>query len=80
MATLILEEGGNTRRFRLNQGKVTIGSGESCTLTIADDNVAEVHAELELLKDSATLRLKKGVMHSRWSCQHTYPPAKDVAS
>lgn len=62
MATLILEEGGNTRRFRLNQGKVTIGSGESCTLTIADDNVAEVHAELELLKDSATLRLKKGVM------------------
>ena len=33
MARLILEEGGERRAFRVNQGKLTIGSSEACTLT-----------------------------------------------
>lgn len=61
MARLILEEGGNTRRFNLKEGKVTIGSGEHCTLRLESEGVAEVHAELELAKGGATLRLRKGV-------------------
>lgn len=61
MATLILEEGGKTRRFNLKEGKITIGSGERCTLRLESSDVAEVHAELELAKGGATLRLRKGV-------------------
>ena len=45
MARLILEEDGQTRRFRLNEGKLTIGSGEAATLRCHSADVAEVHAE-----------------------------------
>jgi hypothetical protein len=61
MATLILEEGGATRRFNLKDGKVTIGSGENCTLRLESAEVAEIHAELEFAKGGATLRFRKGV-------------------
>ena len=61
MAKLILEEGGKRRRFRLNEGKLTIGSGEAATLTLESDDVAEVHAELEFRNGQATLTPRKGV-------------------
>ncbi|TDJ68533.1 MAG: hypothetical protein E2O39_13085 [Planctomycetota bacterium] len=61
MARLILEEGGNTRRFNLKEGKLTIGSGEHCTLRLESEDVAEIHAELEFAKGGATLRLRQGV-------------------
>ena len=47
MARLIVEEGGKARRFKLNPGTLTIGSGESATLTLESSELAEVHAELE---------------------------------
>lgn len=61
MATLIVEERGKRRRFRLKDGKLTVGSGAGCTLVLESDDVAEVHAELELARGSATLRLRRGV-------------------
>ncbi|MCP3916847.1 MAG: hypothetical protein GY711_14950 [bacterium] len=62
MARLILTEGDQRRRFRLNPGTLTIGSGETATLTLASDEVAEVHAELEYDGEQLVLRTKKGVM------------------
>ena len=62
MVRLILEEGGQRRAFKVNQGKLTIGSSESCTLTIASEDVAENHAELEIAGDVITLRPRKGVL------------------
>lgn len=61
MARLILEENGARRAFNLREGKLTIGSGESCSLTLASEDVAEVHAELELRGDVATLFPRAGV-------------------
>ena len=61
MARLIVEEGGRTRRFRLNEGTLTIGSGSAATLTLASADVAEVHAELEYRAGRAVLRPRPGV-------------------
>jgi len=61
MARLIVEEGGRTRRFRLNEGTLTIGSGGAATLTLASADVAEVHAELEYRAGRAVLRPRPGV-------------------
>jgi len=61
MARLILEEGGERRAFRVNDGKLSIGSGEKCSLTLASPDIAEVHAELEVKGDEVVLRPKPGV-------------------
>ena len=61
MARLILEEGGERRAFRFDQGKLTIGSGEACTLTLKSPDVAEVHCDLEFAGDKVTLRARAGV-------------------
>jgi hypothetical protein len=62
MARLILEENGKKRAFNLRDGKLSIGSGDSCTLTLESADIAEVHAELELRGDVATLIPRPGVM------------------
>jgi len=61
MARLILEEGGQRRAFRVRDGVMTIGSSESCTLTLVSEDVAEVHAELEIREGTLILRPKPGV-------------------
>ena len=61
MAKLILEEGGKRRRFRLNEGRMTIGSGDAATLTLTGDGVAEVHAELVFKDGEAVLVPRPGV-------------------
>jgi hypothetical protein len=61
MAKLIVEAGGATRRFKLGDGKLTLGSGEQATLTLDSQTLAEVHAELEVVGETVTLRVKKGV-------------------
>ena len=61
MARLIVEEGGKARRFKLNPGTLTIGSGESATLTLESSELAEVHAELEFDGERAVLRTRPGV-------------------
>lgn len=62
MARLILEEGGETRRFKLSQGKLTFGSGDKATLTLSAEDVAALHGQIEMGEDGAVLRVAKGVM------------------
>lgn len=62
MARLILDEGGNLRAFKLNDGRMTLGSGESCTLTLVSDEVADVHAELRVEDGVVTLVPRQGVL------------------
>ncbi len=61
MARLILEEGGQRRAFRVNDGKLSIGSGEKCTLKLTSPDVAEMHAELEVKGSELILRPMPGV-------------------
>ncbi|MAF64314.1 MAG: hypothetical protein CMJ84_01470 [Planctomycetes bacterium] len=61
MARLTLEEGGTHRAFKLNPGKITIGSAEACTLRLSSADVAEVHAELEITADATILTPRPGV-------------------
>lgn len=62
MVRLILEEDGNRRAFKVNPGKLSIGSGEGCTLTLSSPDVAEQHAELEVRDGDVVLKPKPGVM------------------
>jgi hypothetical protein len=62
MARLTLDENGATRRFKLNPGKLTIGSGDAATLRLTSANVAELHAELVFEAGVARLRPRPGVV------------------
>lgn len=62
MNRLILEEGGARRAFRVNKGKLSIGSGEGCTLKLASTDVAEVHAELVVDEQGVLLQPRPGVL------------------
>ena len=61
MVRLILEEGGNKRAFKLNDGTLTIGSADSCSLTLESDDVAGEHAELVIESGEVTLKPRAGV-------------------
>ena len=61
MARLILEEGGAKRAFRFQEGKLTIGSGEGCTLTLSSPDIAEIHCDLEFGEGRVVLRARPGV-------------------
>ena len=58
---LILEENGETRRFKLNQGTLTVGSGENCTLKVTSEDVADVHLELRVDGEDVVVIPRKGV-------------------
>lgn len=62
MARLILDENGKLRTFKLNNGRMTLGSGEGCTLRLQSEDVADVHAELRVEDGVITLVPKKGVL------------------
>jgi len=61
MAKLIVEEGGKRRRFRLNPGKLTIGSGEEATLRLTSEGVARIHATLIFKDGVVTIEPEAGV-------------------
>ncbi len=61
MARLILEEGGAKRAFRFQEGKLTIGTGEACTLTLTSPDIAEIHCDLEFGEGRVVLRARPGV-------------------
>ncbi len=61
MVRLILEEGGNKRAFKLNDGTLTIGSADSCSLTLESDDVAGEHAELVIEAGEVILKPRPGV-------------------
>ncbi len=56
MAILILEEGDTRRRFRLNEGRITLGSAADCALCLTASDVAAQH--LEIICDGADVRIK----------------------
>lgn len=58
---LILEENGETRRFKLNQGTLTVGSGENCTLKVKSADVADVHLEIRVEGEDVVIVPRKGV-------------------
>ena len=60
MARLIVVAGGTTRRFKLGDGKLTLGSGEEANLTLESEDLAEVHADLEVSGDTVTVATRKG--------------------
>jgi len=60
MAKLILEEAGARRAFRFKEGKLTIGSGEGCTLTLESPGVEELHATLVIKGGRAVLSTAAG--------------------
>lgn len=62
MARLILDENGKRRAFKLNNGRLSVGSGESNALTLSSPDVAEVHAELRIDDGVVTLVPKAGVL------------------
>jgi hypothetical protein len=62
MARLILEEDGKRRAFNLNDGCLTVGSGESSALTLSSPDVADVHAELRVEDGVVTLVPCPGVL------------------
>jgi len=62
MARLILDENGKRRAFKLNDGRLSVGSGPDNALTLSSPDVAEVHAELHIENGSVTLVPKAGVM------------------
>ncbi len=60
---MILEEAGKKRAFKVNQGKLTIGSGDDAVLRLESAGVAEKHAELEISAEGeVVLRPFPGVM------------------
>lgn len=62
MARLTLDENGAKRRFKLNPGKLTIGSGDGATLRLASPQVADLHAELLFEAGVARIRPRPGVI------------------
>ena len=83
MARLIVESGDSRKAYSLKSGKVTVGSGEGCSLSFPESDLAEVHAELECSPDEVVLRLKKGVQAARAGGrsvqgEHTFAHGKPV--
>lgn len=62
MARLIVRENGESRTYRLGEGRLSIGSGEAARLRLVSPDVAEVHAELEFVGGRIHLRARPGVL------------------
>ncbi len=57
---LIVEDGGKKRTFKVTPGKLSIGSGVNAQLKLSGESIAEDHAELEILEESAILHVRPG--------------------
>jgi hypothetical protein len=62
MVKLMVEEGGVQRAFRLGDGLLTVGSGESARLALASPGIAAVHCELEIAGEEVRVRPMPGVL------------------
>ncbi len=60
MVRLIVQSGEGTRRFKLGEGKLTLGSGERATLTVESDVLEEVHAVIEVTEEEVRLTARPG--------------------
>jgi len=57
MARLIVDEGGQARRYRLKDGRLSIGSGEAASLSLSASGLEELHAYLTIRGQEATLEI-----------------------
>tara|TARA_R110002126_G_scaffold6872_10_gene34746 strand:+ start:12821 stop:14296 length:1476 start_codon:yes stop_codon:yes gene_type:complete len=76
MAQLIVEHAGETRRFRLNPGRLSIGSGEQAVLSLDAPDLAEIHVEIDYGDDGAVLRPKPGVIAPKAGSKDVTKPAR----
>lgn len=76
MAQLIVEHAGETRRFRLNPGRLSIGSGEQAVLTLDAPDLAEIHVEIDFGDDGAVIRPKPGVIAPKAGSKDVTKPAR----
>ena len=51
----VLDQYENKTRYQLKPGSYTIGKGQTCDIILADELVSRVHAELNVLPESATI-------------------------
>lgn len=57
-----MDEAGRRRAFRIDRGRVTIGSGAGAELRLTGAGLADVHAELEVRGDDVVLTPRPGVL------------------
>lgn len=61
MTRLIVDDGGKRRAFKLQDGRLTVGSGADAALRLSAADVAEMHLDLEVADGRVTLRARPGV-------------------
>jgi hypothetical protein len=61
MTRLIVDEGGKRRAFKIQDGRLTVGSGPDAALRLASGDVADLHLDLEVAGGRVTLRARPGV-------------------
>lgn len=65
MARLTVTQGDSRRRFKLPTGTLTVGSADSCTLTLDDPALAPLHVTLEVDGDAVQVSVTQGVQAPR---------------
>lgn len=61
MTRLIVDEGGKRRAFKIQDGRLTVGSGPDAALRLSSGDVADLHLDLEVSGGRVTLRARPGV-------------------
>jgi hypothetical protein len=61
MTRLIVDEGGKRRAFKIQDGRLTVGSGPDAALRLTSGDVADLHLDLEVSGGRVTLRARPGV-------------------
>lgn len=61
MTRLIVDDGGQRRAFKIQDGRLTVGSGPDASLRLSAGDVADLHFDLEVAGGRVTLRARPGV-------------------
>lgn len=61
MTRLIVDDGGEQRAFKIQDGRLTVGSGPDATLRLSAGDVADLHLDLEVEGGRVKLRARPGV-------------------
>ncbi|HVS17659.1 MAG TPA: hypothetical protein VMT18_03580, partial [Planctomycetota bacterium] len=65
MTRLIVDDGGQRRAFKVQDGRLTVGAGPDATLRLQTGEVADLHLDLEVEGGRVTLRPRPGVTPPR---------------
>jgi hypothetical protein len=61
MTRLIVDDGGQRRAFKIQDGRLTVGSGPDASLRLAGGDVADLHLDLEVEGGRVKVRARPGV-------------------